>query len=701
MLTLRIPQRSKTVEEVTVGRWSKAEGGKLKKGETIVEIEAPDAIYQIAAAADCRLLKVLAGEGTVVAVGEPVALLGQPGEDTAKALAEIAAQAAAAAPAKTVKLAVAAARVDTSPPAPAGATHNSVVRVPESAATAAPHGDPQTTRVAMPPVSAGSPVVPVLMPQAGQSMEEGTIVAWRVKEGDQIKAGDIIFDVETDKATIEVEAVDAGRVARIVVPEGQTVEVKVPVAYLADSAGAVDAFLRGEAAPAAGVPEAPTAAPHGDPQTTRVAMPPSELPAGVTPILMPQAGQSMEEGTIVAWRVKEGDRVKVGDIIFDVETDKATIEVEAVDAGRVARIVAQEGETLEVKVPVAYMAEDDAAVDAFLRSGAAQGATLAAQGATLNSVERVPEAAPGTAQGLRDTHTGGVRGTLSGDGRVKASPAARKAAAERGIDLSAVPAGSGPGGRILSTDVAIAPTGAAAPAAGKVPAKPALGEPKRTKMSGMRKAIAKNLQASKQTIPHFYIKQTVRADALLAKYKQLKAAGEFKCTINDFVVAAVAKAVAEKPSFRSQVDGTDLLEYPNANVGMAVGVEGGLVVPVIASADKLSFRDLAAQTRRIVEQARSGKIENMGQGAITITNLGMFGITEFSAIINPPEAAILAVGAAHEEAVVENGQVKAAHVMTMILSVDHRVIDGVMAAEFVNRLRELLQDPEGLLNPKL
>ncbi|MCE5325131.1 MAG: 2-oxo acid dehydrogenase subunit E2 [Planctomycetaceae bacterium] len=682
MLTLRIPQRSKTVEEVTVGQWFKAEGGKLKKGETIVEIEAPDAIYQITAASDCRLLKVLAGEGTVVAVGEPVALLGQPGEDIAKAMAEIAAQAAAAAPAKTVKPAVAAARVNTAPavPAPVRAPQPAAAPAPAPAAVAAPAATPN--------------VVPVLMPQAGQSMEEGTIVAWRVKEGDRIKVGDIIFDVETDKATIEVEAVDAGRIGRIVVPEGQTVEVKVPVAYLAESPAAIDAFLRGESAPSAPAPAgatlnsvervseapAPSAAPAG------------ELPAGVTAILMPQAGQSMEEGTIVAWRVKEGDRVKVGDIIFDVETDKATIEVEAVDAGRVARIVAQEGETLEVKVPVAYMAENDAAVDAYLKGGAAP----AAAGATHPQGMRATEpSAPAVAAAAPVRQA--VAAPVSGDGRVKASPAARKLAAQRGVDLSAVPAGSGPGGRILSTDIATAPAGAVAPAAGKAPAKPALGEPKRTKMSGMRKAIARNLQASKQTIPHFYIKQTVRADALLAKYKQLKAAAEFKCTINDFVVAAVAKAVAEKPSFRSQVDGTDLLEYPNANVGMAVGVEGGLVVPVIASADKLSFRDLAAQTRRIVEAARSGKIENMGQGAITITNLGMFGISEFSAIINPPEAAILAVGAAHEEAVIENGQIKAAQVMTMILSVDHRVIDGVMAAEFVNRLKELLEKPEGLL----
>ncbi|HOF18663.1 MAG TPA: dihydrolipoamide acetyltransferase family protein [Phycisphaerae bacterium] len=280
---------------------------------------------------------------------------------------------------------------------------------------------------------------------------------------------------------------------------------------------------------------------------------------------------------------------------------------------------------------------------------------------------------------------------------MKASPAARRLAAQRGIELSTVGAGSGPAGRILSTDLP-----AAAPASLQAPTvRPAairtgpVGQPTRRKLAGMRKAIAKNLTASKQNIPHFYLRGTIDAGALFDTYRRAKA--HFKCSVNDFLLAAVARVMGEFPAFRTRLEGEELVEYPTSNVGIAVGLDKGLVVPVLLGADRMALPQLAATTRQIVEAARGGKIEAMGQGNLTITNLGMFGTEEFSAIINPPEAAILAVGAIREAVLVKDGAMRPGRVMTMTLSCDHRVIDGMQAAQFMARLKEVLESPQMLV----
>jgi len=213
-------------------------------------------------------------------------------------------------------------------------------------------------------------------------------------------------------------------------------------------------------------------------------------------------------------------------------------------------------------------------------------------------------------------------------------------------------------------------------------------------MSPMRKAIARNLLASKQTIPHFYMTFTIDADPLMAFYRARKA--QHACTVNDVVVMACARALPDFPPVRSRLDGEEIVEFPTANIGIAVGMEDGLVVPVLVAAERLTFRQLAGETSRIVEAARGGKIESMGQGVLTITNLGMFGVQQFSAIINPPEAAILAVGAVREDVVVRDGAMRPGRVMTVTLSGDHRIVDGLVAAKFCARLREILEAPEGL-----
>jgi pyruvate dehydrogenase E2 component (dihydrolipoamide acetyltransferase) len=211
----------------------------------------------------------------------------------------------------------------------------------------------------------------------------------------------------------------------------------------------------------------------------------------------------------------------------------------------------------------------------------------------------------------------------------------------------------------------------------------------------MRRAIGLNLQQSKQTIPHFYVRTTINAGRLLAFYREQKATAN--CTLNDVIVLAVGRAIREFPTVRSQIIGNEIVEYPHANIGIAVGVEEGLVVPVLVNVDMLSLRLVAAETRRIVEQARKGRLENIGKGHFTISNLGMFGVEEFSAIINPPESGILAVSAAREAVIVDGGAMRVGHQMTMTLSADHRIVDGVTAAKFMQRLQVILESPDSEL----
>jgi pyruvate dehydrogenase E2 component (dihydrolipoamide acetyltransferase) len=400
----------------------------------------------------------------------------------------------------------------------------------------------------------------------------------------------------------------------------------------------------------------------------------------VIPILMPQAGQSMEEGTIRTWLVQPGSRVEKGQAIFEVETDKAVVDVEAADAGRLARIVVYEGGTVAVKVPVAYLAENDADVDAFLAAQAGGAAAAAAVSGTQQDTavpsergeSRSPSVeAPSTSPAVTDA-------VQQGEGRRRISPAARRIAGERGIDVSALGAGSGPGGRIVSTDL---------PAA----AQPAGGGEVRRKMSRMRQAIAAGMLRSKQTIPHFYLQITIDADPLMVRYRDEKA--KHPCSVNDFIVVACAAALREFPAMRSRIDGDTIVERATVDIGIAVGMDDGLLVPVLRDADRMSLAEISAGTRRIAEAARAGKVEGAGQGNFTITNLGMFGVEAFSAIIQPPEPAILAVGAVRETPVIRDERVWLGHVMTMTLSADHRLIDGLLAAKFMARVRELLEAP--------
>ena len=493
-----------------------------------------------------------------------------------------------------------------------------------------------------------------------------TVLEWLKGEGASVRKGDLLLRVEWDEGLVELESGLAGRLGKILVGKGQTVKVGAGICEIQTEPAAA------QSAPA-------------KKEESKVAQQ-SQSAAGrgkVIPILMPKAGQSVEEATLVKWRVGPGTRIKKGDVIFDVETDKATIEVEAVDEGRLAKIVLEEGGVTKVLESVGYLAENDQDVEEFLKSSISN-----TQHSISNTqVEEKKEEA-------NIEHSTSTVEPRSEDGRVKASPAARKLAQERGVDLSAVK-GTGPGGRIVTEDVlaAAGKPAAAAPAPAARPMPIAAGEIVRRKMSGMRKAIARNLLASKQNVPHFYMKLRVSADALYAYYQGEKA--KYPCSLNDLVTLASAKTIAEFPAFRSKIDKDkdEFVEYPTANIGIAVGMDDGLVVPVLVGVDRMNLQQVAAETKRLVTNARGGKIEGMGQGVFTITNLGMFGVEEFYAIINPPESAILAVGTMREDVIVSGGALRIGRVMTLTLSADHRTVDGMLAGKFMGRLKELLENP--------
>jgi pyruvate dehydrogenase E2 component (dihydrolipoamide acetyltransferase) len=538
----------------------------------------------------------------------------------------------------------------------------------------------------------------IKLPQAGKTATSATVRRWMGRVGEAVGKGDVIVEVETDEGVVQIQSPVTGRLVEHLAAEGRTIAIGTGLAVVDDGSIAEQ--------PEAGVKSKPMS--RKEPGTG----------GKVIPILMPKAGQSMEEGTLVKWHVKAGEQVSRGQVIFEIETDKANMEVEASDEGRLAKIVLDEGGTIAVMQPVAYLAESEADVEVYIASqGEAtaevsdeatkrrsdegkgtQHSALSTQHSALSGDERRSDeatkrrrerhSAPSTQHSALSTQHSFA---ASADGRVKASPAARKLAADRGVDLASLPAGSGPGGRILSSDVpATASFPAVSQPAQAMPVVPAnAGDSVRRRMSPMRKAIAKNLSISKQTIPHFYIRTTINAEALLSFYQGEKA--KYPCSVNDVVIMACAKAIMAFAPFRSQIDGEQIVEFASANIGIAVGMDEGLVVPVLVAAERLTLQQIGSESRRLAMNARGGRIEAMGKGVFTITNMGMLGVEEFGAIINPPEAAILAVGAAREEVIVSGGTLKAGRVMTLTLSVDHRIIDGSLAAKFMAQLKEILE----------
>ncbi|TDD22943.1 2-oxo acid dehydrogenase subunit E2 [Actinomadura sp. KC06] len=415
----------------------------------------------------------------------------------------------------------------------------------------------------------------------------------------------------------------------------------------------------------------------------------------MTDILMPRLSDTMEEGVISSWQKQPGDEVAVGDVIVDIETDKAVMEYEAYEAGVLEKILVAEGETAAIGAPIAVLAT---------AAGTSPAPAAAPEPASAPEPKSAPEPEPVAEAPAAPAPVAAVPSSGNGS-RPPSSPLARRLARDHGIDLTTLN-GSGPGGRIVRADIesairsgapAAAPAAAPAPAASSAAAR-AVEDPdvEAVPLNRFRKVAARRLTESKREAPHFYLNREVDAEPLLAFRARLnEALAPAKVSVNDLIVKASATALREHPAVNVSYTEENLLFHKRVHVGIAVAVEDGLLVPVIKDADRKGVSEIGRETRELAGKARDGKLkpQEMSGGTFSVSNLGMFGVDSFAAVINPPEAAILAVGAVRDEPVVRDGQVVPGKRLALTLSVDHRATDGATAAKFLDRLAALLQNP--------
>ncbi|MBO6781849.1 MAG: pyruvate dehydrogenase complex dihydrolipoamide acetyltransferase [Alphaproteobacteria bacterium] len=438
------------------------------------------------------------------------------------------------------------------------------------------------------------------------------------------------------------------------------------------------------------------------------------------PILMPALSPTMTEGNLARWLKSEGDSVAPGDIIAEIETDKATMEVESVDEGTLGKILVEEGaEEVAVNTPIAVLleeGEDESALDDFDAGGAAPAPKKDDSGDKAEESAPAGDAEKADAPASKETPAdagGDVPPAPRGDDgeRIFASPLARRLAAQQGIDLADVK-GTGPHGRVVKADIeSYAGSGGAkkadaAPAADKAAPAPQAAEGEAefelVKPSNMRKVIAERMTASKQEVPHFYLTVDCEIDKLLAARKDLNARakdGEFKISVNDMVIKAAAVALMQVPKANAAWSDEGIKRYKSADISVAVAIDDGLITPIVRRAETKGLRRISEEMAELAAKAREGKLmpEEYQGGTFSISNLGMFGVKHFEAVINQPQGAILAVGAGEQRPVVKDGAVAVATVMSLTLSVDHRALDGAIGAEYLSVLKGLIEDPMGLL----
>ncbi|GGC54637.1 dihydrolipoamide acetyltransferase component of pyruvate dehydrogenase complex [Pedobacter quisquiliarum] len=541
----------------------------------------------------------------------------------------------------------------------------------------------------------------VKMPKMSDTMTEGVMAKWHVKVGDKIKSGDVMAEVETDKATMDLESYWDGTVLYIGVEEGKAVPVDAVIAVVGKEGEDYKALLEADAAPAS-APAAPAAESKSDAAPAAASAPAvtdADLEKmGVTVVRMPLLSDTMTEGVIAEWHKKVGDKVKDDDILADVETDKATMEVMGYASGTLLHIGVEKGAAAKVNGIIAIVGPEGTDISGILNQGDAPAAPAQEAAAPAESkAEETPAAAS-------------TESASSEGGRVKASPLAKRIAKEKGIDLSQV-AGSADGGRIIKKDIenfkpaAAASTDASAPAKetekAAAPLPQYTGEEKFTEkpVTQMRKVIAKRLSESLFTAPHFYLTMSIDMDSAIAARTKINEFAAAKVSFNDLVLKAVAVALKQHPAVNSSWLGDKIRYNEHVNIGVAVAVEDGLLVPVVRFADGKSLSRISAEVKDFAQRAKAKKLQpsDWEGSTFTISNLGMFGIDEFTAIINPPDACILAIGGISQVPVVKNGAVVPGNVMKVTLSCDHRVVDGATGAAFLQTVKALLEEPVRLL----
>ena len=550
----------------------------------------------------------------------------------------------------------------------------------------------------------------VKMPKMSDTMTDGVLAKWHKKVGDKVKPGDVIAEIETDKATMDFESYQEGTLLFVGLEEGQTAPVDSVIAVIGKEGEDYKTALSAapEAAPAKPAEAAPVAEAPKPAAAPAAKVDTSKIPATV--IRMPALSDTMTEGVINKWNFKVGDKVKSDDSLADVETDKATMEVVGYEEGTLLYIGPKEGEAAPVNGIIAIVGKEGTDITPLLQDNGSDPAVKA------------EEAAP-AAETIAPAETAAAEPQFSADdSRVKASPLARKIAKEKGINLNQLK-GSAEGGRIVKKDIESfvpsaapdaqaasasnpAPAQASAPAA--APSAPAVAAPapyvgveKYTEkpVSQMRKVIAKRLSESLFTAPHFYVTMSIDMDQAIVARGKINEVAPVKISFNDFVLKACAVALKQHPAINSSWQGDKIRFNEHINIGVAVAIEDGLLVPVVRFADGKSLSQISGEVKDFAQRAKAKKLQpaDWEGSTFTISNLGMFGVDEFTAIINTPDACILAVSGIQQVPVVKNGAVVPGNVMKVTLSSDHRVVDGATASAFLLTLKSLLEEPVRLL----
>ena len=522
----------------------------------------------------------------------------------------------------------------------------------------------------------------VRMPKLSDTMTDGVIAKWHKKVGDKVKSGDLLADIETDKATMEFESFQDGVLLHIGVPEKGTVPVDAIIAILGQAGEDISGLLNGHESSAKTESAPTTAAPA--PSTSSAAA----IPAGVEIVRMPKLSDTMTDGVLAKWHKKVGDKVKSGDLLADIETDKATMEFESFQDGVLLHQGIAEGGSAAVDSVLAILGKGGEDVQAILASLNNSGP--AKQNNTTPASTTSPAAPVAASTANHDANK-------TNDGRIKASPLAKALAKEKGIDLSKVH-GSAENGRITKADIENYKPSATA---SKTSSTVSLGaesyhdEP----VSQMRKTIARRLMESKSTAPHFYLNIEVDMDNAMAARNSINALPDTKISFNDMVMKACAAALRRHPKVNASWMGDKIRYYAHIHIGMAVAVEDGLLVPVIRFADQKSMSQIAGEAKDLGKRAKDKKLQpsDWEGNTFTVSNLGMFGIESFTSIINSPESCILSVGAIRQIPVVKNGAVVPGNVMKLTLACDHRTVDGATGAAFLQTLKTFLENPVTML----
>lgn len=517
----------------------------------------------------------------------------------------------------------------------------------------------------------------VRMPKLSDTMTEGVVAKWHKKIGDKVKSGDLLADIETDKATMEFESFQDGVLLHIGIPEKQAAPVDSILAILGKEGEDISALLAG-ASNEKPVEQAETHV-HSS-ETFPVSK--AELPAGVEVVRMPKLSDTMTEGVVAKWHKKVGDKVKSGELLADIETDKATMEFESFQDGVLIHIGVEAGKSAPVDSVLAVLGKGGEDVNAIL-------ASVNSSSSSKQETVSKPTATNPTTTTTPATVTTVSNNTTSG-GRVKASPLAKALAKEKGIDISMVN-GTGENGRVTKKDIESFTPGATKKAFFTGGKESYTDEP----ASQMRKTIARRLLESKNGAPHFYLTIEADMDNAIASRNAINQVSDVKISFNDLVIKACAAALRKHPRVNSYWMGDKIRINNHIHIGVAVAVEDGLLVPVVRFADEKSLQQVASEIKDLGKRAKEKKLQpqDWEGNTFTVSNLGMFGIEEFTSIINSPESCILSVGAIRQVPVVKNGAVVPGNVMKVTLACDHRSVDGATGAAFLQTLKMYLENP--------